>query len=283
MPGFARVTASSSTAAPCCTARTSPPCSTTSTPWGSMPAWWTASSGPPRCGASSTSSRTAIFPEDGIVGPQFLEELALMVRATHKAGRDALRERVWLRSLPPTLAGQRVFVDASCRDDHEAAQAWDAAVAAAGLLGELGARAFLSRSADTRPPESLRALQANELAADMVLGFSRPGQRPPRHLLLRLGPEPQRGRRGPGRGPGPPPRAVSRRAGDAPPPGDAGAGHSRGRPGLGPAPGPGGGPGPGGLAVVAAGRGKLVPSGRASAATAPVPPLPLAQLPPSAR
>jgi N-acetylmuramoyl-L-alanine amidase len=115
------------------------------------------------------------LPEDGIVGPQFLEELALMVRATHKAGRDALRERVWLRSLPPTLAGQRVFVDASCREDHEAAQAWDAAVAAAGLLGELGARAFLSRSADTRPPESLRALQANELAADMVLGFSRPG------------------------------------------------------------------------------------------------------------
>ncbi len=115
------------------------------------------------------------LPEDGIVGTQFLEELSLMVRATRKAGRDALRERVWLRSLPPTLAGQRVFVDASCREDHEAAQAWDAAVAAAGLLGELGVRAFLSRSADTRPPESLRAMQANELAADIVLGFSLPG------------------------------------------------------------------------------------------------------------
>ena len=115
------------------------------------------------------------LPEDGIVGPQFLEELTLMVRATHKAGRDALRERVWLRSLPATLAGERVFVDAFCRDDHEADQAWEAAVAAAGLLGELGARAFLSRSADTRPPESLRAIQANQLAADMVLGFSRPG------------------------------------------------------------------------------------------------------------
>ena len=115
------------------------------------------------------------LPEDGIVGPGFLEELNLMVRATRKAGRDALRERVWLRSLPSTLAGQRLFVDASCRDDHEAAQAWEAAVAAAGLLGELGARAFLSRSADTRPPESLRAHQANELAADIVLGFSRPG------------------------------------------------------------------------------------------------------------
>lgn len=115
------------------------------------------------------------LPEDGIVGPQFLEELSLMVRATHKAGRDALRERVWLRSLPATLAGERVFVDAFCRNDHEAEQAWQAAVAAAGLLGELGARAFLSRSADTRPPESLRAVQANQLAADVVLAFSRPG------------------------------------------------------------------------------------------------------------
>lgn len=115
------------------------------------------------------------LPEDGIVGPQFLEELSLMVRATRKAGRDALRERVWLRSLPATLAGERVFVDASCREDLEAAQAWEAAVAAAGLLGELGARAFLSRSADTRPPERLRALQANELAADLVLGFCLPG------------------------------------------------------------------------------------------------------------
>ena len=115
------------------------------------------------------------LPEDGIVGPQFLEELTLMVRATHKAGRDALRERVWLRSLPPTLTGERVFVDAACRDDHEADQAWEAAVAAAALVGELGGRALLSRSADTRPPESLRALQANELAADLVLGFSLPG------------------------------------------------------------------------------------------------------------
>ena len=115
------------------------------------------------------------LPEDGIVGPRFLDELALMVRATKKAGRDALRERAWLRSLPPTLAGERVFVDAFCRDDHEASQAWEAGVAAAGLLGELGARAFLSRSADTRPPESLRAHQANELAADIVLGFSLPG------------------------------------------------------------------------------------------------------------
>lgn len=114
------------------------------------------------------------LPEDGIVGPQFLQELVLMVRATKKAGRDILRERVWLRSLPPGLAGQRVFVDAACRDEYEAAISWEAAVAAAALIAELGGRPLLSRSADTRPPESLRARHANELGADMVLGFSLP-------------------------------------------------------------------------------------------------------------
>jgi N-acetylmuramoyl-L-alanine amidase len=112
------------------------------------------------------------LPEDGIVGPQFLEELSLVVRATHKAGRHILRERQWLRALPPALAGQRVYLDPFCRDDHEAAVAWEAAVAAAGLISQRGGRPLLSRSADTRPPESLRSRQANELATDMVLSFS---------------------------------------------------------------------------------------------------------------
>ena len=112
------------------------------------------------------------LPEDGIVGPEFIEELTLMVRATRKAGRDVLRERQWLRTLPAALAGQRVFLDPFCRDDYEAAVAWEAAVAAADLVAERGGRALLSRSADTRPPESLRARQANQLAVDMVLSFS---------------------------------------------------------------------------------------------------------------
>ena len=112
------------------------------------------------------------LPEDGIVGPEFLEELALVVRATRKAGRDVLRERQWLRTLPAALAAQRIFLDPFCRDDHEAAVAWEAAVAAADLVAERGGRALLSRSADTRPPESLRARQANQSAADMVLSFS---------------------------------------------------------------------------------------------------------------
>ena len=112
------------------------------------------------------------LPEDGIVGPEFLDELTLMVRATRKAGRDVLRERQWLSTLPAALAGQRIFLDPFCRDDHEAALAWEAAAAAAELVADRGGRALLSRSADTRPPESLRARQANQLAVDMVLSFS---------------------------------------------------------------------------------------------------------------
>lgn len=112
------------------------------------------------------------LPEDGIVAPQFLEELRLMVRATHKAGRHILRDRQWLHSLPPGLAGQRVYLDPFCRDDHEAAVAWEAVAAAADLITQNGGRPLLSRSADTRPPETLRARQANQVAADMVLAFS---------------------------------------------------------------------------------------------------------------
>lgn len=115
------------------------------------------------------------LPEDGIVGPQFLEELSLVVRATRKAGRHILRDRQWLSSLPPALIGQRVYLDPSCRDDHEAALAWEAVIAAAEVISHHGGRPLLSRSADTRPPETLRARQANELAADMVLSFSLPG------------------------------------------------------------------------------------------------------------
>ncbi len=115
------------------------------------------------------------LPEDGIVGPQFLAELSFVVRATHKAGRHILRERQWLSTLPPALVGQRVYLDPFCRNDHEAALAWETVIAGAQVVSEEGGTPLLSRSADTRPPETLRARQANELAADMVLSFSLPG------------------------------------------------------------------------------------------------------------
>ena len=113
--------------------------------------------------------------EDGIVGPEFLRELGLIERATRKVGRDVVRQRVWLSSLPGSLAGQRVYLDPFCRDDHEAAVSWEAAVAAGQALRRLGAQTVLSRSADTRPPERTRARQANQLGVDVVIGFSLPG------------------------------------------------------------------------------------------------------------
>ena len=112
--------------------------------------------------------------EDGIVGTVFTEELSLMTRATKKLGRDVVRERVWLSTLPANVAGQRIFVDPFCRDDMETSSSWRAGTAAAGVLRELGAHAVLSRSVDTRPQERSRASHANEIAADMVIGFALP-------------------------------------------------------------------------------------------------------------
>ena len=112
--------------------------------------------------------------EDGIAGPQVVRELTLMVRSTQKLGRDTVRERVWMSTLPRSLAGQRVFVDPFCRDDHESDVAWEAASAAADALRELGAHPILSRSADTAPAERMRAQHANEIAADLIVAFSLP-------------------------------------------------------------------------------------------------------------
>jgi N-acetylmuramoyl-L-alanine amidase len=112
--------------------------------------------------------------EDGVAGTRIISELSLMVRATRKMGRHVVREREWLRRLPGNVAGQRIFVDPFCRDDHEAETAWDAAGAAVTVLAGLGAHPVLSRSADTRPPERHRAQHANEVAADMVISFALP-------------------------------------------------------------------------------------------------------------
>ena len=112
--------------------------------------------------------------EDGIAGPVIVEELSLMARATEKLGRHDVRERVWVTSLPHSLASQRVFLDPFCRDDLEAADAWEAAVAGAVALREIGAAPILSRSADTYPAERARAHEANQLAVDMIVSFALP-------------------------------------------------------------------------------------------------------------
>ncbi len=112
--------------------------------------------------------------EDGIAGPAVIRELGFMSRETSKMGRHEIRERAWLASLPPTLAGHRIFIDPFCRSLNEAQTAWEAGAAATSLLRDLGAHPITSRSSDTRPAERLRALHANESAVDLVIAIASP-------------------------------------------------------------------------------------------------------------
>jgi len=111
---------------------------------------------------------------DGIAGSEVVAELALMVRETSKPGRETVRERQWLAELPDSIAGQRIYVDAFCRDETESAAAWEAAVAAARVIQNIGGHPILSRSVDTSPPERLRARRANGLDVQVVLSFQIP-------------------------------------------------------------------------------------------------------------
>ncbi len=117
--------------------------------------------------------------EDGICGSAVIGELDLMARATSKHGRDEVRERQWLRGLPPTIAGQRFMLDPWCRDEVEATISWRAAVAVAARLRDRGAISVLSRSEDTRPDERVRARRANRLGVDVLLSLALPGTEQP--------------------------------------------------------------------------------------------------------
>jgi N-acetylmuramoyl-L-alanine amidase len=109
--------------------------------------------------------------EDGKVGPEVVTEIHLVTRGEMKEGRQGVREREWLRRLPPTVAGARVYLDAGCRDAHEASVAWDAASATALGLQEQGGLPVMSRSQDASLPERLRARRANVLGSDLIVAF----------------------------------------------------------------------------------------------------------------
>lgn len=109
--------------------------------------------------------------EDGRVGPEVVTEIHLVTRGEMREGREAIRETEWLRSLPSTMAGTRIFLDADCRDPQESTDAWDAATAAAHAIQEAGGVPVMSRSRDTTLPERLRARRANWLGSDMIVVF----------------------------------------------------------------------------------------------------------------
>ena len=109
--------------------------------------------------------------EDGIAGDLVASELRLVKLATQKPGREAVRERQWLLSLPESIAGQRIYIDPECRTDDESGPTWTAATEASSALRLLGGHPIISHSIDTAPPPSIRAQRANRLNVDIVIGF----------------------------------------------------------------------------------------------------------------
>lgn len=109
--------------------------------------------------------------EDGRVGPEVVTEIHLVTRGDMKEGRQSIREREWLRMLPPTVAGARIFLDADCRDPDESTAAWEAASAAALSIQEAGGVPVMSRSSDISLPERLRARRANRMGSDLIVAF----------------------------------------------------------------------------------------------------------------
>ncbi len=109
--------------------------------------------------------------EDGKVGPEVVTEIQLVTRGEVNGGRQAIREREWLRRLPPTLAGARVYLDPGCRDPGEANACWEATAATAFAIQEAGGLPILSRSEDSLTSERVRALRANRLGSDVIVAF----------------------------------------------------------------------------------------------------------------
>ncbi|MGH8945912.1 MAG: peptidoglycan-binding protein, partial [Acidimicrobiia bacterium] len=109
--------------------------------------------------------------EDGKMGPEVVTELHLVTRGEMRESRYAIREREWMRMLPDTVAGARIYLDAGCRDVDEAKAAWDAASAAALAIQEAGGVPMMSRRQDTHLPERVRARRANRMGADLIVAF----------------------------------------------------------------------------------------------------------------
>lgn len=112
--------------------------------------------------------------EDGMAGPRVVEELVAVQRSSRKIGRDAVREREWLRSLPRTVVAARACFDAACRTPEETRTAWQASARAASTFRDLGGISFMSRSASVPASEDVRARRANRLGSDLVIGFQFP-------------------------------------------------------------------------------------------------------------
>jgi len=109
--------------------------------------------------------------EDGKVGPEVVTEIHLVTRGEMRESRQTIREQEWLRLLPGTMAGARIFLDADCRDPEESSLAWEAASAAALAIQDAGGLPMMSRSNDILLPERVRARRANRMGSDLIVVF----------------------------------------------------------------------------------------------------------------
>ncbi|MDX1469796.1 MAG: peptidoglycan-binding protein, partial [Acidimicrobiia bacterium] len=127
--------------------------------------------GPDTAAAVAEFQRNRNLAEDGRAGPEVVTEVRLVTRGAMKESRHAVREREWLRRLPRTMAGVRIYLDAGCRHPDESRQAWEAATAAAIAIQEAGGLPLMSRSQDASIPERVRARRANRVGTELIVAF----------------------------------------------------------------------------------------------------------------
>ncbi len=113
--------------------------------------------------------------EDGVVGPRVIAELKSLQRIPPQAGRERVREREWLRSLPRTVVGTRIYLDPAGSEEALGHELWDLTTHLVIDFQNLGGVPVLSRSVDVSPPATVRARRANRLGADLTLSLRAPG------------------------------------------------------------------------------------------------------------
>ena len=116
--------------------------------------------------------------EDGVAGPLVVRELTAIRRGAPQAGRERVREREWLRALPTTLVGARIFIDPAAQEGPAADELWRLATGLAVFFQKLGASPLLSRSVDVYPPAPIRARRANRLGAHLSVCLANADQDP---------------------------------------------------------------------------------------------------------
>lgn len=117
--------------------------------------------------------------EDGIAGPAVVGELKGITRTATVAGRERVRELEWLRNLPSTVVGARIYLDPAGYNNVAQDAAWSLAVDLARDFQKLGGSPLLSRSVDTYPSPHTRAARANRLGAQLTLSFQLAGEQEP--------------------------------------------------------------------------------------------------------